>query len=268
MNIMKAILCAACVSACAAGGFFWYARRQVPRVSIITSVYKGDEYIEEFLADITSQTIFSSCELILINAASPGNEEPVIKRYMQKFPNICYKRLEVDPGIYGVWNECIKMARAPYIVNCNLDDHFSPYMLELHAAELDRNPDIELVYADRFETDKKHQTFAGDLGAHKYIVSREFSIANMMFCPPGNSPMWRKSMHEKYGYFDEEFKVSGDWQMWLRAVEGGAQFKRIAGPYGIYYRNPDGLSTGRNMEIAARECVGLYEKYKPIFAWR
>lgn len=255
------------VAALSCLGYWRYQHSAVPRVSIITSVYNGDEYIEEFLADVTSQTIFKECELILINAASPGHEEPVIKRYMQQFPNIVYKKLEKDPGIYGVWNECIRMARAPYITNCNLDDHFSPYMLEVHAAELDRDADIDLVYADRFETDKKHQTFSGDLSGHKYIASREFNKKNMLFCVPGNSPMWRKSLHEKYGYFDESFKISGDWQMWLRATEGGAQFKRIPGPYGIYYRNPNGLSSGRNMELTTREWMSIYNQYKTTFAW-
>ena len=66
---------------------------QDPKISIITSVYNGDQFIEGFLADITQQTIFDQCELILINANSPGNEEPVIKKYMDQYPNIIYQRL-------------------------------------------------------------------------------------------------------------------------------------------------------------------------------
>ena len=41
----------------------------------------ADEFIEPYLEDITRQTIFKDkCELILINANSPGNEEPIIKK--------------------------------------------------------------------------------------------------------------------------------------------------------------------------------------------
>ena len=65
-------------------------------------VYNGDEFIEGFLADITRQTIFDQCELIIINANSPGNEEPVIKKYMAQYPNIVYKRL--DQGSRNLWN--------------------------------------------------------------------------------------------------------------------------------------------------------------------
>ena len=46
----------------------------IPKISIITSVYDGDDYIESFLEDITRQTIFKDkCELIMVNANSPGN---------------------------------------------------------------------------------------------------------------------------------------------------------------------------------------------------
>lgn len=89
---------------------------QAPLVTIITSVYNGDKFIEGFMKDITRQTIYNQCEHIIINANSPGNEEPVIKKYMQKYPNIIYQRLEMwvravkggalfkkIPGIYGLF---------------------------------------------------------------------------------------------------------------------------------------------------------------------
>ena len=52
------------------------AVNDIPKVSIITSVYKGKKYIEQFLENITSQTIFKEkCELILINANSTLKED-------------------------------------------------------------------------------------------------------------------------------------------------------------------------------------------------
>jgi len=80
---------------------------KLPKISIITSVYDGDEYIEPFLKNVTTQTIFKEkCELIIINANSPGDEDKIISDYVEKYPdNIIYKKLDKDPGIYGVWNK-------------------------------------------------------------------------------------------------------------------------------------------------------------------
>src|SRR5690242_11897465 len=92
-----------------------------PRVSIITSLFKGDLFIESFMREIVKQTIFDQCELIIINANSPGNEEPAIFPYVEKHPNIVYLKLKEDPGIYGVWNMAIEMAQSNYIINANVD---------------------------------------------------------------------------------------------------------------------------------------------------
>jgi hypothetical protein len=213
-----------------------------PRVAIITSIYKGDDYMELFLSNIVKQTIFDECELILINAASPGNEEPIIKPYLEKYPNISYERLEKDPGIYGVWNLGIKKAKAEYITNANIDDQRNPICLETHAKALDEDPTVDLVYSDFWITNKPYETYENH-SATLYNNIAEFSPQLMNLCLGGPAPMWRKSLHSKAGYFSEQFYSSGDLEMWNRAVSKGSKFKKVPGVYCLYYLNPQGLST-------------------------
>jgi glycosyltransferase involved in cell wall biosynthesis len=218
-----------------------------PRVSIITSVFKGDDFIELFMSEIVKQTIFNQCELILINANSPGNEESVIMPYLEKYPNITYIKLDQDPGIYGVWNIAIKMACSDYIANANLDDGLAYNAYEVFAKTLDENLDVDLVYSDCYIVYTPNKTFY-NLNTEKIIhrfYTPEFSYKGLLgWCFPHNHPMWRKSMHEKYGYFDESFFSAGDYEMWLRAASQGSKFKKVAGVYGFYYSNKNGLSGG------------------------
>ena len=72
--------------------------------------------------------------------------------------------------------------------------------------------------------------------------------------------MWRRSMHENYGYFDESFKRVGDWEMWCRIVSKGAIFKKISKILGLYYLNPHGMSTDGNPLIQA-ERRRIMQKY-------
>lgn len=215
---------------------------QKPTLSIITSIYDGDAFIEDFLEDITKQTIFADCELILINANSPGNEEEVINKYLTQYSNIYYIRLLEDPGIYAVWNLGIKIASSDLICNANIDDRSSCDAFEKHVNELNSNPGIDLVYSNYYITEIPNETFKNNHYRWIAIVS-EFSPKNLCKCLPGPRPVWRKSLHERFGLFDESFISSGDFEMWNRAVSLGAKFKKIEGAYTLYYLNPKGISS-------------------------
>jgi glycosyltransferase involved in cell wall biosynthesis len=216
-----------------------------PKLSIITSIWNGDEFIAGFLQDITSQTIFSECELILVNANSPGHEEKVIEPYLSAYPNIRYVRLDHDPGVYGVWNRAIKMAKGEYLTNANLDDRSRKDAYEVLLAALEADPSVDLVYSGFYRTNFPNETFENN---RHYDVSDplEFSSKNMQGCLPGPRPVWRKSFHDRFGFFDESFISSGDFAMWLRGVCGGSKFKKVPGILTLYYLNPKGISTEMN----------------------
>lgn len=236
-----------------------------PRVSIITSLYDADEFIAGFLSDIVQQTIFDQCELIIINANSPGNEEPIIKQYMQKYPNILYKRLDADPGLYAVWNIAINMAQADLITNANLDDRRNPESLHMHAVALEQNPQVDLVYSDFLVTFEPNETFADN--SHRYgLYPPEFEQELMHKCITGPQPMWRKSVHERCGYFDETFVSAGDFEMWNRAVEQGSLLLKVAGMSGLYYLNPKGLSTDNaKSELLQQEYNRVKQRYSRMW---
>ena len=238
----------------------------IPKISIITSVYDGDEYIRPFLENITEQTIFEDkCELILINANSPGSEEEVIKEYMKKYPkNIVYKKLDKDPGIYSVWNMAIDMSTGEYVTNANLDDRKSIDSLEIHAKNLFVNEGVDLVYSDMMITGNPNETWEKNTSNGKRYTTSEFSFDNLLRSNmPHAAPMWRKSLHEKYGKFDEKFRSAGDWEMWLRAASQGSVFKKIDSICNLYFFNPKGISTNpENNSWKRKEEKEVYLKYR------
>ncbi|HEV2600750.1 MAG TPA: glycosyltransferase [Candidatus Babeliales bacterium] len=238
-----------------------------PRVSIITSVYKGDEFIEGFLADIVRQTIFKECELIIINANSPGNEEPIIKQYCEQYPNIIYERLEADPGLYAVWNYGIKKARADLVTNANIDDRRNPESIEMHARALEEDGTIDLVYSDFYNTYKPNETFENN--THAYLIQPgEFTAKGMNLCVCGPFPMWRTLLHDRYGFFDEQYVSAGDYEYWNRLAAAGVYFKHVPGISGLYFENPTGLSTDQDArKVAQRNYENnlVVQKYRHLW---
>jgi len=242
----------------------------VPIVSIITSVYKGDKFIKGFLEDIVQQTIFDKCELIIINANSPGNEEPIINEYVKLYSNIIYQRLKKDPGLYAVWNMGIKLSRAEYIVNANIDDRLKYTCYEEFVAALDNDTTIDVVYSGAYETLKPNETFYNNSSKGKTIEHscQDFNKKKLIIegVPyPNNHPMWRKSLHAKYGLFDAQYKVVGDLEMWMRiSMIGDAVIKRIPELHGLFYTNPNGLSSCPS-SLNNKERKNLLALYKQLY---
>jgi len=213
-----------------------------PTVTIITSVYKGDRYLTHYLKQISRQTIYKDCQHILINANSPGNEEETILNFQKTHPNVEYLRLENDPGLYGVWNIAIKRAKSDLLVNVNLDDRLAPFALETLSNILIKNPDFDLVYSNCYATNTYNQRFERFRKIPNVIIPDHNHKDLVRWCYLGSHPVWRKSMHDKYGLFDDRFFCAGDWEMWLRASSHGAKFFHLDQYTSINYLHKRNLS--------------------------
>ena len=236
-----------------------------PLVSIITSKFKGEDHIESFLENITSQSVFNLCELIIVDP-TPGNPCSTILEYQRKYDNIIYSKIEDDPGIYGCWNIAIGLSKGKYITNANLDDRRADIHIDHHVNFLENNEGIDLVYSEAFVTHKDFESFYENSSNGQVYPITEFSKKNMQKCLPGCMPVWRKSMHDGIGLFDSEMKMASDWEMWLRAVQNGSKFAQLPGVYGMYYMNPSGLSTNpETLKEKQIEEKSVFDKYKHIF---
>jgi glycosyltransferase involved in cell wall biosynthesis len=215
---------------------------------------------------MVSQTYFDRCELVIVDGASPDNERSTIEEYMEKHNNISYHRLDVDPGIYGCWNKAIEHSSGEYITNANLDDRRSNIQIEEFVKEMDESPDIDLIYSYCFVTNKPHEDFNNNSSGNKVYPTYSFTRENMLKCLPGCMPLWRRSMHNGIGFFNENYISAGDWEMWLRAVRNGSSFKMKKEALGLYYMNPTGVSTNFENEAERfKEEKEVFWEYTDIF---
>ena len=213
-------------------------------VSAIASLYKGRKYLEAFLENITSQTIFTKSELIIIDADSPEGEAELIQRYQEVYPNIVYKRMNYRIGIYDAWNEGVRLARGRYLTNTNLDDVRRKDSFEIQCNTLDQHNFVDIVYQDFFYSLQGHIDFER-IAEFGFKSELPIVTGNNLLCynSPHNAPMWRAKLHEDVGMFDISFKSAGDYEFWLRCVLNGKTFYKINTPHVAYFQNPEGIST-------------------------
>lgn len=221
--------------------------RGEPRVlvSALASLYRGGDFIEQFMDNITSQDGFDDyCELVIVDADSPEGEHETIKRYLARHRNINYIRVNYRIGIYDAWNVAAKAARGEYLTNTNLDDLRRHDSLALQAGALDNLPFADVVYQELYYTFDPRLSFA-DIAAfgHETMLPVVTPANLMKFNSPHNAPMWRRRLHDELGYFDIRYKSAGDYEFWMRCLAAGKKFYKLNDPHVAYYQNPEGLST-------------------------
>jgi glycosyltransferase involved in cell wall biosynthesis/ADP-heptose:LPS heptosyltransferase/predicted O-methyltransferase YrrM len=222
-------------------------------ISAIVSTYNSEKFLQGCLDDLEQQTIADNLEIIVVNCGSQENEEKIVREYQQQYKNIIYIKTEHREGIYTAWNRAVKVARGKFLTNANTDDRHRKDALEIMAETLLANPDVALVYGDQICTDTPNGTFASH-----YVIEMakrpEYSRERLLFgCCVGSQPMWRKSLHDELGNFDESLDCAGDWDFWLR-ISSKYRFKHIPDFLGIYYYNKQGIEHGRKIH-------SLYERY-------
>jgi hypothetical protein len=214
-------------------------------VTAIASLYKGGAFIESFMENVCTQTIFADhCELIIVDAASPDGEVETVRRWMSRFPNVRYLRTRERVGIYEAWNIGVREARGEFVTNVNLDDQRRRDSFEIQAATLQALPEVDVVYQNvhyAMEPGLRFERVAA-LGFTSR-VPRVTPAVMLAFNPPHNAPMWRWRLHDELGVFDTRYRSAGDYDFWLRCVVAGKVFHRVADPHVAYYQNPQGIST-------------------------
>jgi len=192
------------------------------RVTAIISAYFAEDYIERRLDNLQGQ------ECNIIACAQKENAET---RVLQD-RGIDTILTDGVPTIYDAWNMMIEKVETPYITNANCDDLVYENAYKKMADALDRRKNAAVVYAD-LDIDDGNTVKAWNMVEGDY----ETLLAN---CFVGPMPMWRKSLHDQYGLFDEKLHVAGDYDFWLRIASQGEKFYHMkCQPLGKYLYRSD-----------------------------
>ncbi|MGE3310935.1 MAG: FkbM family methyltransferase, partial [Limisphaerales bacterium] len=189
-----------------------------PLVSAIISTYRSERFLRGCLQDLIQQTIADRLEIIVIDSGSPENERAIVEEFQARHPRIRYVRTERET-IYAAWNRGVQLATAPYLTSANTDDRHRPDALERLVATLEANPACSIAYADCAVCETVHPDF-GFTEIRGYFRWPEFDpVLLFRGCYVGPQPVWRRSLHDRYGLFDPAYKSAGDYEFWLRLAK-------------------------------------------------
>lgn len=98
-------------------------------VSIITPLYKCENFIEETIKCVIGQT-YKKWEMLLIDDCTPDNSSEIVKKYSQIDNRIKYFKLDENSGAAIARNRGLKEAKGRFIAYLDADDLWKKDKLE------------------------------------------------------------------------------------------------------------------------------------------
>lgn len=188
----------------------------LPKISVLICVYNGERFVRKTIESIQKQS-FQDFEIIIVDDAST-DETPAILREMKDSRTFIYRNGQ-NLGPCKSANVGIGLCRGEYIIRSDADDISVPERFEKQLKVMQANPDC--VAAGSWvqwidENDNPKGTWKPVTQPDE--IHRRLLIKNAI--AHGSSIIRKEALLSINGY-DENFKYSLDYDLWLRLCEIG-----------------------------------------------
>ena len=202
------------------------------KVSVVISTYNRPERLQNALQSVLAQT-FTDYEVIVVADGLKDPASKVVGDLNDK--RIKYFEIEHFGTDTKPKNQGILESQGEYLALLDDDNTWRPDHLQALVNELDKNPEVDLVYGDRWvifedKSQPDRRGIAEDfrfgvLGSHNYIDTSDVLV--------------RREALFAVGGFDERYRKHVDWNLWWRMEKYGFYFKRVPLIITDYYIHKD-----------------------------
>ncbi len=223
-----------------------------PLISVVMSVYNGEQYLCEAIESILNQT-FKDFEFIIINDGSTDETLKIIKSY--KDPRIVLINRK-NKGLITSLNEGVKKARGKYIARQDADDISVPDRFMKQLDYLGSHPGTVMVCSKVGIIGRsvgKYHKFPMNQIPTDYLKSSLFELNPI----PHGSVMMLADAVRKVGAYSKKWELVEDYELWSRlALEG--DFAKLKQKLYLYRVNEEGVSL-RNADMQANKVRLLHK---------
>ncbi len=214
-----------------------------PLITVVMPTYKAEEFILEALMSAKAQT-YTEWELIVVEDGSKDRTEEIVKEFASSLidRNIQYVHHSQNQGVSEARNTAIKLAKGEFLAFLDSDDIWKEYHLELSVRELQLSGADLAHSAIEVFNHKTRKPIIVITPTDEEIADFPNSLFKRCYVPM-STVVVKKSIFQKLGGFDPNFKNSQDYDYWLRIVEAGFKFVYVPGIHALYRKNITSLTT-------------------------
>jgi glycosyltransferase involved in cell wall biosynthesis len=230
--------------------------RRVPACSVVVAAHDSARTVAAAIASVRLQTIEDWELLVVDDGSSDGTVEIVDAIRDERIRLI----RQANRGPAAARNAGLRLARGSLVCTLDSDDLWMPDYLETMSRLLDKYPGAGVAYADAWALDDatgrirrtsamayQHAPVPPPASPTDFL--RALLPRNFVY----NSVTMRRTVVEAVGGYDERFRTSEDWELWLRIAAAGYSFVRAQGRPAIY-RHREGSLTSDLERMFADAC--------------
>lgn len=224
------------------------------KISIITSLYNCSEFLPGYFKAVDEIVNKHECEFLLLHNAPKQDEINIIEKYIKNKPWFHHIIIKERESLYTTWNRGIKMSQGEFCAVWNVDDIREPESLLFQKLALENNPNSDIAFGDIWGTKIygkiKHKLYFHPTWSED---KKAFMYRHMIGC----FPFWRKSVHNKIHFFEEQLKLVADLDFQIR-VARISSFEKVIEPSGYYLEDSSTkLSSNSKLQTIERNVVNL-----------
>lgn len=226
-------------------------RKKAMRLSIITINKNNVHNLSKTLESVASQTC-KDFEHVIIDGASTDGSVPVIREYAGDAQFKVKWISEPDSGIYNAMNKGIRMASGDYVQFLNSGDCLADAtVVERMLGSLEENNFPSILYGNMLKVFKD-----GKILNDKCFAGQDMSFLGFYTGTLNHSSaLIKRSLFEKYGFYDESLRIVSDWKWYLQAIALGEEMPVYA-DINVTLFDMNGISeTNKNLDKIERRKV-------------
>lgn len=186
----------------------------IPKVTVLMPVYRGDKYLPEAVDSILNQT-FRDFEFLIICDDPTAETCLLLSRYQQS-DNRMQVYYQGKEGLVNSLNKGLSLAKGKYVSRMDADDISLPNRLEKQVDFMDENPDIGIsgtwiktigdVMGDIWKHPCDHDTIKSKMLFESVIVHPSVILRKNVFCRNGL-------------YYSQNETYAEDYGLWVRSIK-------------------------------------------------
>ncbi len=223
----------------------------MPKVSVITTLYNCEKFIDESLKSICEDQLYKDFEIIIVNDGSSDSTWDKVCNKKIKCPAHLINNKD-NKKIPTRRNEAISLASGKYIAIHDGDDISMPERLSKQCGFLDNNHDIFCVGSHALKIDEDNNF----IGIMDYPALSYSSICSQMLIKKQNpmidpSTMFRRDDFLKLGKYtlDKSIYTVPDMDLWCRAILSGKKMANLPRALIKYRSNSNGMTQKHKGEM-------------------